>query len=253
MISCICLTYNRFPDRGYLLNEAVHSFLSQDLADKELVIVNDCPSQKLVFDHPQVLIVNLPRRCRTLGEKYNLAVSMTRGDYIAPWDDDDISLPRRLTFAAQALEKSGYHYYKAFGQWCLARQGMTVSTNFVGHNSSVYSRKAFAKAGGYPVTSWGPDTELDLRLKKLGAPVAGEVNSTDWQYIYRWGVSGLHLSSMRDPNDPEMAWSTAGRQPVVGGEYQLEPQWLYPYSRIALAAAKSGLAVYPTPDMEFWS
>lgn len=250
-ISCICLTYNRFPTRNYLVEEAVHSFLQQDYPDKELLLINDCPQQKLVFNHPEVVVVNLPKRCRTLGEKYNLAVALSSGDYIAPWDDDDISCPKRLSFAAEVLKKTDSHYYKAFGQWCLARQGLTRSTNFVGHNSSVYSRKGFAKAGGYPITSWGPDTEMDRRLKVLGAHVSGEVGVYDWQYIYRWGVSDLHLSALGG-QDPEKAWILAGQKPVVAGEFVLEPKWLYPYSQLTLAAAKSGLAVLPTPDLEFW-
>lgn len=251
-ISCICLTYNRFPTRGYLLEEAVHSFLQQDYQDKELVVVNDCPQQTLVFDHPNVLIVNLPRRCATLGEKYNLAVALSSGSHIAPWDDDDISCPKRLSFAAELLNRSGAHYYKAFGQWCLTRKGLVKSTNFVGHNSSVYSRKAFAKTGGYPITSWGPDTEMDRKLKLLGAPVSGETSAADYQFIYRWGVSDLHLSSLGG-DDPERAWALAGQKPVEAGKFVLEPKWLYPYSSLALAAAKAGLPVLPTPDLEFWA
>ena len=67
-ISCLCCTYGRPPDRQYLLEEALQSFIQQSYPDKELIIVNDCPEQELVFQHPDVVVVNLPRRCRTLGE-----------------------------------------------------------------------------------------------------------------------------------------------------------------------------------------
>lgn len=251
-ISCICATYNRFPIRSYLLEESVQSFLQQSYEDKELIIVNDCPQQELAFEHEQVTVVNLPRRCRNLGEKYNLAVTMASGDYIAPWDDDDISLPMRLAKAADMLKRTGSHYYKPAGQWFLDSRGIGKLQSFVGHNSSVYSYKAFVKVNGYPSTSWGADTELDRKLKSLGPNAIGEVTVYDWQYIYRWGVSDLHLSSIHDEADREKAWKAAANKPVVPGKYTLAPKWLYDYSRHAQIIAKSGLSVYPIPDMEFW-
>lgn len=250
--SCICPTYNRFPKRAYLLEEAVQSFLKQSYEDKELIIINDCPAQKIVFDHPQVLVLNLPRRCRTLGEKYNLGVSLSSGDFIAPWEDDDIVLPMRLRMTADALGKLGGHYYKAYGQWHLTSKGLSRGGSFVGHNSSAYSYKAFVKAGGYPITSWAADTIMDRKLKEKEPNCIGEVSPSDWQYIYRWGVSDLHLSSRGDKVDPETAWQEAGKKEVVAGEYVLDPKWLYPYSTIAALAASSGLQLYPTPDIEFW-
>src|SRR5205807_6800276 len=66
-VSCLCLTYGR----GRLLEEAIESFLRQDWpGPKELIVLNDHPDQELVIDHPEIL-VNLPRRLRTLGEKRN--------------------------------------------------------------------------------------------------------------------------------------------------------------------------------------
>lgn len=252
-ISCLCCTYNRFPNRSYLLNEAVQSFLAQSHGDKELIIVNDCPTQKLVFDHPQVTIINLPARCLTFGEKLNVAASVAQGEFLTTWDDDDISLPMRLAVAAANLEKLGSHYYKSFGQWCLTNHGMTRASNFVGHNNSTYSRKAFIKVGGYPVVSWGSDVVMDNKLKGLGPHCIGELSPIEWQYIYRWGVSGFHMSSADGGQDTDFSWKEIGKLPVVAGEYVIEPKWLYPYSTIAVAAAQSGLPVFPTPDMEFWS
>jgi glycosyltransferase involved in cell wall biosynthesis len=250
--SCLCSTYNRFPSRGYLLEEAVHSFLTQSYPDRELIIINDCPQQQLRLDHPLVTIVNLPRRCRTFGEKCNLAVSLASGDFLVPWDDDDISLPLRLETAAKTLERTGSHYYKSAGQWCATRKGLVRSHNYVGHVSSAYSYKAFTKVGGYPATSWGSDTEIDRKIRQLAPHAVGEVNVFEWQYIYRWGVSNIHLSSMPNEADPELAWRTIGLQPVVAGTFDLAPKWLYDYSQITILAAKSGLSTYPTPDLEFW-
>ncbi len=65
-VNCICLTYGR-PE---VLEEAIESFLQQDYSGhKELIVLNDYAEQTLIFDHPEVRVINLPRRCRTVGEK----------------------------------------------------------------------------------------------------------------------------------------------------------------------------------------
>ena len=87
-ISCKCITYGRVDT----LEEALYSFLIQDYpSDRcELVIVNDYPEQKLVYDHPQVIIYNLDETFPLIGEKENYAIERCSGDLIAVWDDDDV-------------------------------------------------------------------------------------------------------------------------------------------------------------------
>src|SRR5690606_25544357 len=97
-ISCICPTYGRVD----LLEEALYSFLRQDyLGTKELIILNDYEQQALTFDHPEVKIINFPRRLHTLGEKYKAAVGLCTHDLIFVWHDDDIYLPRHLSHAVR--------------------------------------------------------------------------------------------------------------------------------------------------------
>ena len=38
---------------------------------KELIIVNDCPKQELIINHPQVKIFNFKKRFKTVGGKRN--------------------------------------------------------------------------------------------------------------------------------------------------------------------------------------
>ena len=86
MISCKMITYGRVE----FLEESLQSFLNQDYdGEKELVIVNDYPQQKLIFDHPEVRIFNLDYTFETIGQKENFAVEQCKGDIIAVWDDDD--------------------------------------------------------------------------------------------------------------------------------------------------------------------
>lgn len=92
-VSCFCLTYGRHR----ILEEAIQSFLQQDYAGpREMIVLNDYADQTLAFDHPEVQVINLPRRFRTLGEKLNAAVALASHDLLFVWDDDDIYLPHRL-------------------------------------------------------------------------------------------------------------------------------------------------------------
>ena len=53
MISCLMPTYNRIPGRQFLIDEALESFLLQDYEDKELIICNDTPGQKLLREEQE--------------------------------------------------------------------------------------------------------------------------------------------------------------------------------------------------------
>ncbi|NJN06124.1 MAG: glycosyltransferase family 2 protein [Rhodobacteraceae bacterium] len=112
-VSCICPTYGRVE----LLEEAIESFLRQDYpGQKELIVLNDYEQQTLLFDHPEVRIVNLRDRFQSVGEKYKAAVALASHDLIFVWHDDDIYLPHRLSYSvAQCGENKAY--FKADQAW----------------------------------------------------------------------------------------------------------------------------------------
>src|SRR4051812_36406312 len=102
-VSAICLTYGRVS----ILEEAIHSFLLQDYhGPKELLVLNDLASQTLRFEHPDVRVINLPLRFRTVGEKMNAAAALCSHDILFVWDDDDIYLPNRISFSIQKLSET---------------------------------------------------------------------------------------------------------------------------------------------------
>lgn len=104
-IAFYCATYRR-PE---LLEEALACFLAQDfLGEKKLVIVNDEPRQELVFDHPEVLIINAD--CRMpLSVKLNYAIGLCYGaELLFPMDDDDLFAPWRATSSITGMR--GYAY-----------------------------------------------------------------------------------------------------------------------------------------------
>jgi hypothetical protein len=222
-VSCICPTYNRPPDHRWLLEEAIESFLRQDHQDKELVIVNDCPGQELICEAPGVVVVNVPQRFRSLGEKCNAAVGMSSGTLLVRWDDDDISLPWRLSQAILMLGEADY--FNPGGYWFADRSGVRRPSSIgYAHACSIMTRRSFDLLGGYPHVSVGEDAAMDGWLREHPGVHVAQVpplGPEEWSYIVRWGISPVHVSS----REPDRAHDDVGRLPVRRGRYELRPRW----------------------------
>ena len=97
LISCLMVT----RDRPLLARRAIDAFKRQTYAEKELVIVEDGPGSQLSdwlrdHPHPRIRYFREPDTGQTLGALRNIAVRHARGEYLAQWDDDDLSAPPRL-------------------------------------------------------------------------------------------------------------------------------------------------------------
>lgn len=241
-VSCICPTYNRPPNYQWLVEEAIESFLRQDYPNKELIVLNDCPGQELICDAPDVFVINLPRRFRSYGEKLNAGIALAQGSLIALWNDDDIMLPWRLSKSFERLADAGYYNPQVY--WFLDPAGLHQDHHMgVGHICSMFTRAAFDAVNGYPHTTGFDDQILDRRLKshpdvKQVTPSVLRVD--EWFYIYRWGVSSVHLSS-RQPI--EEWYKRIGEMPVEQGPYVLRPHWKEDYVRSTRDAI--GISPYP--------
>jgi glycosyltransferase involved in cell wall biosynthesis len=243
LVSCICPTYGRAPGFLHLLEEAVESFNRQDYPEalRELIIVNDCPGQELACGSPGVRVMNLPRRFSSLGEKYNWAISQAQGSVILTWEDDDISLPHRIS---QAVEKLGdAAYWNPRRSWFLdlgsanpGGPGLHHKHNHgVNHNASAFQRLAWEAVGGYPHISGAQDAAMDQRLMSLGS-WTGRLSDDpgEWSYIYRWGVSPCHLSGDVRPDAFYARW---GMGPTTPGVFHIKPHWRMDYSAMCAEAA----------------
>ncbi len=229
MVSCICPTYNRAATRKYLLEEAVEAFLRQTYPEKELLIINDHPDQTIVFEHPQVKVFNLKQRFATLGEKYNWGVRQSSGRWITTHEDDDISLPGRLEDGVKKI--AGYSYYNPKGYWYLDSNGLHhLHPVGYAHNCSIYTRDAFEKVGGYPLVSGPQDAHMDGLLNSLKdtAPERAK-GPKDWFFIYRWGVSNLHLSGF---GNTQQVYDEYAKSATAHGTFVLSPHWRTDYVRL---------------------
>ena len=237
LVSCLCPTFGRCGHAWqHLLEEAVESFLRQTDVHSELLILNDHPGQEIVFDHPRVRVINQAQRFRTLGEKYNALVSHAAGSLLAPWEDDDISLPHRLELSRERLGERDYYNPRVF--WCLDNRGLHWRHSLgVGHNLSLFRRRAWQAVGGYPAVTGSQDLVMDGRLTGH-AGVCCRVDEEplpvpQWYYVYRFGASPCHLSGAEDAQG---YYDSLGAAPAANGRFTLQPHWREDYSALVAAA-----------------
>lgn len=232
-VTCLCPTFNRVPASQHLLEECIQSFLLQDYKDSELIVLNDNPAQTLRCDAPGVVVINLPRRFRSLGEKYNAMVALGDGDLFAPWEDDDVSFPWRLSLSVQVLAATGADYYNPRRYWFHDRgRYHHKHAAGVGHSCSLFSRYAHRKAGGYPPISGAQDMAFDhalmAKVTGCGAPEDGSplLALDKWFYLHRWDTGAPHLSG---ESDHARYYASLTRKQYREGEYVLTPHWRSDY------------------------
>jgi len=225
-ISAQCITY----DRTELLEEAIESFLRQDYkGEKEMVILNDCADQQLICNHPEVFVVNTNRRFRTIGEKRNACIAMCSGDIIFGWDDDDISLPHRITTSLKY--KGDKPYFKNTSAWLWQNgvvQDEPVRNTYP--TMACWDRKFFEEVNGYAFMQSGQDVELDNRFRKTGKRHCIDIPKEDVYYIYRFGgTQKPHLSSYGYGK----GWIEIGKREISNkGTIQLVPKWNTDYVKL---------------------
>ncbi len=221
LVSTICLAYD-LPNRQTVLEEAVESFIRQTYPLKELVIVNDTPGLVIECDSPGVRVVNV-EPCKTLGDKYNAGISEARGSLICSWDDDDISLPWRMSLSVELLGSAEYFNPKSYWYLCGDTLQHEVKTGYA-HNASMFRKTAWAKVGGYqPLEDNSQDAKMDAALQLNCKTVIGSGAIEQTAYIYRWG-DGLHHGSygMGPASQP--------------GTFKLNPHWRQNYENLTTIA-----------------
>ncbi len=95
-------------NRRHFVSQSIWYFLRQDYAPRELIILDDGEDAiaDLIPNDERIRYQRLDRHI-SLGAKRNLACEMSRGEYIAHWDDDDWISPQRLSIQVAELRSSG--------------------------------------------------------------------------------------------------------------------------------------------------
>jgi len=183
----------------------------------------------MIYDHPEVFIVNSPKRFRTIGEKRNACIAMCSGDVIFPWDDDDISLPWRITLSLDKKENKPYFKNRRAWLW----QNGVIKPEPVANtypSMACWDREFFEKVNGYAFMQSGQDIELDNRFRKTGERYCIKIPDEEVYYIYKFGGTHKpHLSSYGYGK----GWKEIGkREIIITGTIILSPTWRQNYKEI---------------------
>lgn len=216
LVSCICLTTH--PKRATYLPDALRSFRSQTYGKKELILVNDgAPLKSLV---PDIHVINLVDRGFrwTLGEKRNAGIRCANGEYVATWDDDDISFPHRLELQLKFAIEHDADYVLAdkmhIANDDMRVMGVCTRTQRPVMPSAMIRRQTLIASGGYDAIDYKEDVRLleKIRLLRRGHIV---VMPADW-YVMRRHASNITLG-FGEQNDEYAMCGLRGR-------YEIEAQ-----------------------------
>lgn len=225
LVSCICPTYNRFPEMGFLLEESVECFLRQDYPEKELIIINDCPGQELVCKQPDVVVLNVPVRYSSMGTKRNAAILAAKGNLICMWDDDDISLPWRLSFSVEMLGSgTSFNPKCQYVRWGDRPKRFESAVCYT-HNASIFTREAWERVGRYPDNNIDDVVMHDALLTIPGAR-KGPIDKGDCFYLYRIGK----YNNLSTGGDCGKKYAEIGKMPIQAGRYEILPRWATDYT-----------------------
>lgn len=181
-VSCLCPTYRR----PHLLRNAIGCFLQQDYPAerRELVILED--AGQLASQRGEGWdVVAVPRRFRSLPEKYNALAALARGEILVVWEDDDIYLPWHISAHVETLAKNGFSKpsrVRSLYTGTLSEQG----AGGLFHGSLAFTRDRLTAVGGWPLTQRGDfDQTFVAHLAEGGRGDPCETGSPS--YVFRWG------------------------------------------------------------------
>lgn len=229
-ISCYCSTYGR-PKK--ILENSIQCFLEQDYSGpKELVILNDFDKQELVFDHPEVKIINHPERITPLGRKFNHNIDLCTYDILATWEDDDVFLKNRLSYSYTHMKNDIFHTHNAYYE---ISEKNIVSTRNIFHSTHMFTRDLFNKARyDENEDSCSLDISIMSKFRNLIGDYTQDVNGSDIFYIYVWACSQSYHGSghgTSNKNISQMAADIVSQQiqnnNVSTGSIILEPKLRY--------------------------
>ena len=128
LISIVLVAYNQEA----FICDAVLSVIEQDYENLEILISDDCSTDKTydiisqIYESylgPHRLRINRNEKNMGIGAHVSHAVSMVKGDYIVMASGDDISLPSRVSNSVSVIENKGemgavIGRYHPFDQLC---------------------------------------------------------------------------------------------------------------------------------------
>ncbi len=200
-VSCLMITH----DRPELACKSVDYFRRQTYPKRELVILDDGEDTTLEthirdLRDDTIRFIRLEPAGMTLGELRNLAVQHASGEFIAQWDDDDISDPLRLEIqmAAITLNQCDACLLNRHMIWWPENNRLIVSNERHWESSFICRREQLPE---YPILRKGEDTPVIEQIFSQSRVVI-----IDYPQLYTYLYHG---GNTFDSNHWEQYWNTA--------------------------------------------
>lgn len=174
--------------RHHILEEAIQSYLCNNIEDTEMVILNDSPTVKYEYNHPNIRIINYPTRFPTLGQKLAYGFSQCKGEYIYRLDDDDLLTPFAIDLIKEQV-KNDADIFRSTQSYFLQNniyQGLMSNVN----NGNCYA-KGWLESISIPDTTIVEDYQLTFNR---GGRIYSEEQGGKYTMIYRWNMDTYHIS-----------------------------------------------------------
>lgn len=257
-VSVTMPVYNAEP----FLREAIESILNQTFQDFELIMVDDCSTDKswqimneYAAKDPRIVVFQNEQNLRSARTR-NRALSAVRGEYIAVLDSDDVALPQRLERQVKFLDENPNVGAVAAGVCLIDDKGRFVQTNsysrydnpvsieaglsinsIIVHSATMMRRQVIEQVGGYASDlPCAEDYDLWSRLVAV-TPIGG---LPDILVLYRFYQATNRISVARRNVQKEVGGAISLRlMKRLMGEHPLDEA---AYQRFWSA----GIGLYPT-------
>jgi glycosyltransferase involved in cell wall biosynthesis len=219
-ISVIMAVYNseRF------LTEAIESILGQTFKDFEFIIINDCStdnSLKIINEYrrndERIIVINNEIN---LGRPVsrNKGIKISRGEYVAILDSDDVALPKRFKIQYDFLEKNRDIFLVGTGAYNFSSSTNSATTTF---NKPISSSLAIKKELYNKNCIYHPTimfrNEGFLYREKF-------VYAQDYDFYLLLLSKNKNLSNIAEPlnkyriNDGAISWANKGKQKLFANK-----------------------------------
>lgn len=200
MITVLTLTYQR----SHILEEAIESFLCQNFdGEREMLIINDSDIVEYVFKHPNVRIINVKNRFKSIWEKLKFGIDQAKYDYIYRLDDDDLLTPWALKNSWEDITNNpDYEVYRSNGHYLFVHNKFIKVTGNI-NNGNIYTKKYISR-----IEMINTSSDEDAKMTfNFNANIYTSIRE-EKTMIYRWGMGTYHISGMGTTDNTEVLTRT---------------------------------------------
>jgi glycosyltransferase involved in cell wall biosynthesis len=213
MITVLTITYNRTE----LLQEALKSFVLQDLPSAQMLIINDKKDLKYSTNVDNVDIINIDNRFGSLLEKLVFGIKNSKYNYVYRLDDDDLlSCKESLSSCYKYIQQNtNFDIYRSHKHYLLNRN--TVSKKYAINTGNIYNKNFILSLKDLPQLDIAEDSYLNYKC-----------NAKKYSYdfismIYRWGIT-KNLTNLRHLEKSAL-YKAIDKQKQQSGNVELKPKW----------------------------